>query len=194
MDSLKLYKSFYDRETNRRDILNNSVAIPIGILSGLIAALFFLASDFNYEIKGIFYCLFLGLIIIGAIMLIIAVTYLAKSFTNFIKGHDYSEIAFLHEIELYRSELIVHYKRKEKAEKKFMSYLKSEFIRCADHNAILNDRRSFFIFKTKQYLFIAVIAISLAYIPYGITKYKELNLRPRGIPELLNNKDLTYEH
>ena len=49
MDKLELYKSFYDRENLRRETLNNSVSVPVGILTGLIAAIVFLITSFNYK-------------------------------------------------------------------------------------------------------------------------------------------------
>lgn len=168
MDKLELYKSFYDRENIRRDTLNNSVSIPIGILSGFIAAIVFLITKNAYYINLICTWIFIVLIAISIILIGISIIYLIKSFNNFVKGYNYMEIALLTDIDKYYYELKEYNKKKtEKTETEFRQYLEKEFIKYADINAVINDKRSFDLYKSKQFLFLSIVIIALSCIPFG---------------------------
>jgi len=173
MDKLELYKSFYDRENQRRDTLNNSVSIPIGILSGLIAAVVFLTTRFVYNENLICLWIFLTLTALSILLIVISIIYLIKSFNNFVHGYNYMEIALLTDINSYYIELQdFNKKNAEKTELEFQQYLVNEFIKYADNNAVINDKRSYSLYKSKQFLFFSIVFIALTCIPFGFGVYK----------------------
>ncbi|WP_430815217.1 hypothetical protein [Carboxylicivirga sp. RSCT41] len=172
MNKLEFYKSIYERENLRRDVLNNSVSIPVGILSGLTASIVYLCTSFDYSNGLYLKIFFLSFVTISAIILFISIIYLIKSFNNFHKGYDYREIALLKDIDKYYVELKEQYKKKPpKAERKFIKYMESEYITYADNNTQINDARSYDLYKSKQFLFYTLITIGLTSIPFGISSY-----------------------
>ena len=194
MDKFELYKSFYDRENNRRDTLNNSISIPIGILSGLIAAIVFLTTKFNYKIQILSTWIFFVLTAIAIVMMCFSVVYLVKSFNNFVKGYDYMEIALLKDIEKYYNEL-KEYNEKDpdKTEAEFKEYLQKEFIKYADHNAVINDNRSYSLYKSKQFLFFSIVVIALTSIPFGFGEFHETKDTERESKSIDIDSKLEYK-
>ena len=192
MDKLELYKSFYDRENQRRETLNNSVSIPVGIITGLIAALVFLTTKFNYRDNLIFTWILIILVLLSIILISISIVYLTKSFNNFAKGHNYIEIALLSEIEEYYKELLKYHNNKvDKADHDFQNYLCNEFIKYSDNNAGINDKRSFDLYKSKQFMFFSIIFIALSFIPFGTGIYKvPKKVTKDQIEKIIPNKEI----
>jgi len=192
MDKLELYKSFYDRENQRRESLNNSVSIPVGIITGLIATLVFLITRFNYGDNLLYTWSLIILVLISIILLSISIAYLTKSFNNFAKGHDYIEIALLSDIENYYDELLKYHKNKiDKVDHDFQNYLCAEFIKYADNNARINDKRSFDLYKSKQFMFFSIVFLAFSFIPFGFGNYKTPEKVPNQQIEKINaNKEL----
>jgi hypothetical protein len=171
MKNIDFFKSFYDRENIRRDTLGNSVNIPIAVLTALIAALFFITNKITIEEINIisWHSIFVGLpLILSFSMILITINYLFKSFNNYSSGFNYMEIAFLTELKEYEDELInYHEGDDENVEKAMNEYLSAEFIKYADYNASINDRRSYALFKAKKYLFYSVLAIGITYSAFA---------------------------
>ena len=54
MNKIDFLKEWYYKEDERKDCLNNSLNIPIGILTAILAGLYFIVNKFNYQYEGIF--------------------------------------------------------------------------------------------------------------------------------------------
>lgn len=53
MNQLEFYKEQYFKELETKDSIENSLATPIGITTGLIAGLFYLVTNFEYDFKSL---------------------------------------------------------------------------------------------------------------------------------------------
>ncbi|MGB5988962.1 MAG: hypothetical protein WBG43_04420 [Marinifilaceae bacterium] len=193
MDRLEFYKSLYERENLRRDVLTNSVSIPIGIVSGVVAALVYLTTNYKYIENKLCSCIFFILVIICVIFVLISIFYIARSLNNLVKGHSYRELALPSEMENYYHGLkACNLDDKDKTDEEFSEYLTNEFTTYADHNIKINDSRSLDLYNAKSFLFISVIVIAFASIPYvyGIYKgpKKKINVRIENI-----NNDIEYK-
>lgn len=173
MDRLEFYKSLYEREQLRRETLNNSVSIPIGIISALIAALVYIITNYNYSENIECTCGLFLLVILCVILVFISIYYIARSFNNLLRGNEYKELAIPSKIECYYNELKSYNNNdKEKTDVDFSDYLMKEFIKYADSNTKINDKRSLDLYKSKTFLILAVVVIVFASMPYvyGVCK------------------------
>lgn len=166
MQRFDLYKSIYDRENSRREVLTSSVNIPIGILTAIFTAFTYFVTSFqndNLLINVVFYFL----IILCFISNVISITFLLKSFNRFHKGHEYKELPFVRVMEDYYIELSNHYKKdKELIDPNFENYLISELVEYTDINMRINDQRSLDLFKAKRFIFFSLLGLALICILY----------------------------
>ncbi len=189
VDRLEFYKYYYDRENERREVLNNAVSIPMGVLSALIAAIVFLISNYNFTNVFVTW-VFVIFSLTSTILVAISIYYLIYSFNKFAKGYDYKEIPLLEELHKYDIELKEYHDKPAQAENEFKDNLISEFIKKGDINTKINDNRSFRLFKAKQFLFYSIIAIAITCIPYGINAFNtpKTNMLQQENNAQLNNR------
>lgn len=159
MENIELYKEFYFFEINRKHELNNSVNIPILILSTIVSIHFYL---FNQLMDCC--TLFAGKLFscITTLGMIYSFYYLISSFSNFFKNHKYREIAEM--------KVVYEYEIKNEVNKnEFENYLKEEFANCASHNFIINKQRTEDIAKSKKGIFVCLISTFLFSIIYIVS-------------------------
>lgn len=162
--NLELYKDFYFRENDKKNHLNNSVNVPILIITAIISIHFFL---FSQNLKGDI--LIFGKIIssLNFISTIISLYFLSKSFSNLISTHTYREVPNMGEFRKYEIDLIKEQGKASSAQILFELHLVNEFSKCSAHNYIVNKNRTEDLAKSKITLFISVfltIIFSLVYI------------------------------
>jgi hypothetical protein len=159
MNDLDFYKSIYDRELNRRVRLDDSVSIPIGLISLIIGLIsyFYTNKEFNQIIIKNFSVIIL--ITITLICLAISITYLIKSYNNFLRGFDYPNISYLKEVREFQKVKIPEYNSKVEIEKQlvFEEKLIEKLISITDENTKINDKRSFDIYLAKTFLILSLI-------------------------------------
>jgi len=166
------YKTIYDRECQRRFTLDNSISIPVAVTSGLIAALVFFVSNFDYHYDLVFTIIFVILSLVSTSLLVISIVNLMRSFINFGKGYEYKEIPLLSEIEKHYHELLDYNKDDiNKTEIDFEKFLQTQFIKDADANTKINDNRSFKLYLAKKYLVFTLISLGTLCIPFVIISY-----------------------
>jgi hypothetical protein len=159
MENIELYKEFYFFEINRKYELNNSVNIPVLILSTIVSIHFYLFSQ-----TMDCYILLIGKLLssITVVGMVYSIYYLISSFSNFFNNHSYRELADMKSV--YDYEI-----KNRDNENEFNNYLKVEFANCASHNFIINKRRIEDIAKSKKGIFISIISTFLFSIIYIIS-------------------------
>lgn len=159
MENIELYKEFYFFEINRKYELNNSVNIPVLILSTIVSIHFYLFSQ-----TMDCYILLIGKLLssITVLGMVYSIYYLISSFSNFFNNHSYRELADMKSV--YDYEI-----KNRDNENEFNNYLKVEFANCASHNFIINKRRTEDIAKSKKGIFISIISTFLFSIIYIIS-------------------------
>ncbi|WP_394758836.1 hypothetical protein [Flavobacterium sp.] len=165
MENIELYKEFYFREIDRRYELDNSINIPILIISGIVSIHVFLYSQ---EIPSsillaskilTFLCFGFG---------IFSFYYLLKSFSNFFRNHTYRELASMNSFLKYENSLLEKHETIT-AKKEFDDYLKKEFAECNEHNYKINIGRMENLAKAKSGIFYSLSLTLFSAITYIIS-------------------------
>lgn len=93
MGRYEFYKEAYYQELSRKDVLEDALNIPLGIISAVIAALYYFFSSYDYHLEGglefVLKILFLVLMTGSVLFILSAIYFLAQSYNNGLKGHPY---------------------------------------------------------------------------------------------------------
>jgi hypothetical protein len=173
MDKLDFYINWYNREEERKVSLDNSLNIPIGILTIIFAILFFLLKEFDFwNTTQLYIYLIIFLVGISFISALIVSLYLFKSYHNIFVGYEYKGIPYPSLLLNHEYELINYYESYKDhfpgitGEEKFKEYLINKIVELTDINSFNNDKKSEFLHKAKGYTGISLNALILAFIPF----------------------------
>lgn len=177
MNQEDFYKIQYDKSLLERTEINNSLATPIGILTALLAGLYFCITNFNYNDNLPVVIVFIGIAVISATLLGIAVVYLVLAFADFKKKRDYLSLNDSDQLDQYYKNLIIFYENQpsstlstieSQAKKDFDEYLLAELIRNASNNQRINRIKTALLFQSHKFMIYGLISLSLLIIPFGI--------------------------
>lgn len=184
MKNLNFLIDWYHKENERKDSLNNSLNIPIGILTGLFILFFFLfkefklEKDFNLTLNIIFY-IFLFLAIAAWV---IVVYNLFGSYNNFFKGYTYQAIPYptilekhYEDLELFCEENKDELDENTTPETLYKDQLKDMLSGYLNNNINNNDLKSSFLFTAKKYLIWCFILVLLSCFPFSYNYQKHNN-------------------
>jgi len=136
-NKFEYYKENYYRELNIKSEINNSLSLPIGIISGIIAGMFYLFSNFDFRYAGLLNAIFILFLSLDFIFLIISIYYLIKAYSDFPKGYEYALLPDTNEIDLYETQLKTYYsdnKILDKSKDDVKEYILSQMIMNTGQN------------------------------------------------------------
>src|SRR5690554_4855897 len=126
MNDLDFYKNIYDRELNRRKNLDDSITIPVGIISLLIGLISFFYTNADYKVIIMNDYFILSLFGLSILSMTMSIIFIIKSYNNFLRGFNYPNFAYLRQIRELQTKAIPNYNNKVGLEKQ-MSF-ESELI------------------------------------------------------------------
>jgi len=180
LDKLDILKEWYYKEEERKESLNNSINLQIGILTALIAAMYFLATNFNFDIKFDEKYWFICLLIISALSWIVSIVFLMLAYHAYHYAYFSSPSFIDDEYEIMKPYYNQHKLRLDEDRISIDSLVKVNVENLLKQsikiNVNINDRKSGFIYKSKMCLFISLISLfisSLFYIFNFINTPKE---------------------
>jgi len=198
MDKLQFLIDWYNREEDRKSSVENSLNIPIGILTILFAMHFFLVKEFDFvggqwwEKVTLVVC-----ILISALSSLIAGFFIFKSYHNFPKEYRYRGIPYPSQLLNHEKELIEFYRDNAHhygnilGEDKFKEYLQNKLAEHIDANAFNNDEKYRFLNIAKTSMFISVITLLIAFAPFLINFFSRS--QPPQQVEIVNINILTQK-
>lgn len=185
MDNFEFYKELYFKENERRSEVLNALNIPIAILTALITSLFYIVTNFDYNLEYFLSIIFILLSFISFITLVISIYYLILAFGNFSKSYEYKCIAYTNELYSWQKELIKHFESAEDNEKTandyFKNYLAESFSNHTAYNMSVNDEKYELIYSSKKYLILSIIIIFFNLLPFGFNYFNK-----KGKTEIAN--------
>jgi len=167
MDNLAFFKSIYDRELARRLELNDALNIPIGIIAILTAVLSYIISNLKSCSDPVLFWIILSFTVIAIILSFISIFFLALSYNNIFKGHDYRNLALTKEIRKYQADLEKYNHEVTKNENKidFENILIDKLNYYTDIHILINDFRQIKLYYAKSLIigstFCTLIALLL---------------------------------
>ncbi len=179
----KIAKERYQREHDRKDQINNSLAIPITVVVALIGvAGFFLI---NIPLKVVFvappwvwyvFAVFIISLLWMSYCLIKAVCFFNKVFS----GLDYGYIPTPKVVKDYTEALMEYYEKygemnndeiMKVTEDEVQTLLTDRYCDSTEDNATSNNIKAFFLTKTKRSITMALVALSISVLPFIVIHY-----------------------
>ncbi|MBN9350348.1 MAG: hypothetical protein J0H55_06655 [Chitinophagaceae bacterium] len=204
MDRLNFLTTRYCEENQRQAALNNSLSIPIGILTGLFAITFFMFNSFSYSTESSLFLkyLFSFLLFSSFCSSIIVIYYLFKSYNNLFKSYEYKELPFPKQLNDHYKELenyVIEYKNElepdQNADSLYAQQFQEILINCLDRSIRNNDTKNKFLFLSRKFLLINIILVILTSVPFSIhfVKHKANNnfanvtVLKHNVPNIISN-------
>lgn len=162
-DRYKEYKELYLFELQRRSDLTNSLSIPIGIVSIIAGAVFYIIRQISYPFSGLELpeVIFVS---VSTAFLLVSIYLLFRSYFNYAYGY----IPTAQQLEDWRISLTEYYKRnscanpKSQADTDLTEFLSSKFAKHAHRNTINNDRKSTYLHNANLFIILSLIAVLCA--------------------------------
>lgn len=171
MDRFDFYKELYFREHDRRNEINDSLSQPIGIATGVVAALFYFLTTFDYKINITLAIIFLLLALLTFTFISISIFHLIKSYVNLHIGFDYTYLADTSDLEKFYSALKKYYKSvpgtPDRTDEEFEQYIRDEMIKNTDANQKTNKKKSFHRHMSQRNLVFAFPFLIASLIPFA---------------------------
>ncbi|MCX2480730.1 hypothetical protein OQY15_16610 [Pedobacter sp. MC2016-15] len=177
MDLQAFYKDQYDKSLASKSEINSSLSTHIGILTALVAALYYASTNFDLNDSLILSISFIVFTLLAVAFLSISTYRLIKAFSDFHNGQEYAYLNDTDYLDNYYTDLVTFYSTapdvdRESAEElavnEFNSYLTKELIKNTAINQINNRLKTYHRFKCHQFMIYALIVLSLLVIPFGI--------------------------
>ncbi|WP_022694293.1 hypothetical protein [Ponticaulis koreensis] len=155
MDVTGYFKELHIYELDRRDKILGSVSLPYGLVLIISGAMYGILQKTETPL-AVHHCTLIALTSLTFLFLAIVVAKLFR--VTF--GTAYAYPASAAQLADYLDSLKAHYQEQdsEKAEARFLDFLNSEHIRCAEHNAIANDRRASRLNQSSKWLLFAIFS------------------------------------
>ena len=170
MDNLEFYKEQYYKEIERKNDISNSLATPIGIISALVAGLFYSLTSFNFTLNAILVVVFI-LTLIVILFLSISIFHLIKAFSDIQNGFNYAYLIDTDDLDKYHKELKEYYKQTNTtdiSDEEFKDYVLSELIKSTGINQKNNKSKIKHRYLCHKYMIRAFLTMCILTISFGI--------------------------
>lgn len=213
MDKFQFLNDWYNREEERKVAVENSLNIPIGILTLLFLVQFYLIKEFDYSnCKDWEVICLLMLVIVSCFSSLFSGFFILKSYHNFPDEYKYYAIPYPSQLLSYEDELINFYKQNAASfnniggEEKFQEYLQKKLAELIDRNSFINDEKYRFLNIAKRLLILSIFTIVIAFVPFltntfskpteshqiEMVNLEQLNKRIENIENRLNRNPKKY--
>jgi len=205
MDRFNFTIDWFHKENDRQISLNDSLNIPIGILTGVFALVFYMFTSFSFstEFNSLIEFSFVLFIVLTLLCWIVVVYFLFKSYNNLFNCYEYKGIPFptvLNEqyenLEKYVSANRELLDKETSVDTLYENQLVEMLSEYLNRNIENNDRKSWYLHLAKKFLLGCIISVILCAIPFTIhfclnkevdkVQKVEINNLPK-VPEKLNN-------
>ncbi len=179
MDNFLL--EWYYKEDERKYALDNSLNIPIGILTALIAGIYYVLTKYNYQYENLYLKIsFIILILVTILFWIISIYYILLAYNDLYKGYTYDYLPSTDFVAKEEENLKEYYENNKQyfqennisLQKLVIDNVNKIISNCIINNTYNNDKKSKYLFKSKIHLINCIIIIFLTSILFSINYYQ----------------------
>ena len=109
MEQEAFYKDQYDKTLDRKNEINTSLSTPIGILTALIAGLYFATTNFDFADNKNLSIAFVVVGLLSVFLLGLSIYHLIRAFSDFHNGYDYAYLNDTDVLDNYYKGLVTFY-------------------------------------------------------------------------------------
>jgi len=195
---IELLKSRYDQEATRYKEFENSLSIPITVLTALMAGMYVVGTDEScWKISGFAYTLHVVMLLILGGLIIVTICFLSCVYWGKNRAwHTLPESKTIHEVDVPALTTYVNEIAPDNFELHMIDELKTNtiewYIKCNTENTRINNYRGVKMFYARLFLLASIfggllLLVDVLYIKNGIMskqeqKPKELVKRPDPSP------------
>lgn len=179
MDRLEIYKESYYKELERNDNLEDALNMPLSLVSGMLAVLFFFFTSYDYDGKCGLICrvVFLFLMCVATVFVGITTYFLTMSYNKGLKfkGYPYAYLDSLSVIDTFYDSLIKYRADSggtvTNANEDLEQYLIKNFRDVATINVKLNATRIEYLHRAKMWIVRSLLPIVFSAAFFGYNFY-----------------------
>jgi hypothetical protein len=192
MDKFAFFKDQYYKEIDRKNDITSSFSTPIGIISALVAGIFYSLTTFDFSFHLILSLTFVGLVFASIIFLGLAIFHLIKALSDFHDGFNYAYLNNADELDNYHRQLKEYYKQSniaDTSDTEFDDYVLSELIKSTAINQKNNDKKIYHRFLCNKFMVSTFLVLCVLTIPFGVNfsiKKAKPNIQNISIDSTLN--------
>jgi len=158
MNNYAFYKEQYDKEIDRKLHLDNSINIPIGLITIIVGLIYFILKTYPFGVSDSISLIIKVSMTFEILLLFISAYFLGKVYNNLFKGFRYKLLPFSLELKDYQNKLNEFNKQANENDKEdFENYLINKFIDNSDNNGRINNKRNNNLYIAKTLIFITII-------------------------------------
>lgn len=191
---------WYYKEDDRKYALDNSLNIPIGILTAFAAVIYYLITKYNYESENIYFkMIFIFLVLLAITFWFIIIRFILLSYNDMYKGYTYDYLPCV-DFAQKEEEYLKDYYEEHKTyflennitfEKLLQESIDKIISNCIQTNMYNNDKKANYQYLSKKHLINCIIVIFLAGIFYSINyilheKQEIYNIKIMNQQKILN--------
>jgi hypothetical protein len=173
MNDFEFYLNWYNKEAERKTALENSLNIPIGILSVTFGADFYSLAHYNYS-SSVYLMNILLFTMVGMsfVFSCVATYFLFVSYHGIFKGYIDKAFPFATELRKHKLELIDYYQKQAdnfpgvSGEDKYEEYVITKLTEYIDRNVRNNDKKAEALYRAKGNILRAIVCLVVALIPF----------------------------
>lgn len=194
---LDFYKEMYYFELKRKDTLNSSLGLPIGIVTILAGGVLYYVQNLPALSLDVWTIVFFVTFLLSSICLAAATLFLILALWN----HEYSYLPTSSEIEVYRKALVQYYEQNPTVipglEEDFHSFLCSQLCKHVEQNTRSNDSKSGYLHDGLGWVIGAIVFLAVSIGPFykiqpaekRVQKVEVLNFTPSKEGKVMSEKD-----
>jgi hypothetical protein len=173
MNDFEFYLNWYNKEAERKTALENSLNIPIGILTVTFGADYYLMVHYNFTSSScILTSLLATMIGVSFVFSCIATYYLFVSYHGIFKGYLDKAFPFATELRKHKLDLIDYYQKQTanfpgiSGEDKYEEYVIAKLTEYIDRNVRNNDKKAEALYRAKGHILRAIVCLVVALVPF----------------------------
>jgi hypothetical protein len=177
IDLREFYKDYYDKTLEWKDEINNSLSMPIGIITALIAALFYVLTNFDFQFSRSISIAFVSIALTVVFLIGCSVYHLIRTLSDFHDGYSYAYIDNTDVLHQYYESLVQYYialpgnteaSSIKHAKTKFSDHITQRLINCAYINQNNNNAKNLRRYKCHRFIIYSIIALCLLNIVFYV--------------------------
>ena len=191
MNLYDFYKEQYQKSLDGKNEINSSLSTPIGILTTLAGAFFYLVSNFGYFKQHFLTFAFIVLALGTFYLLGRCIFHIFKCLSDFHQGYEYAYLPDVEVIEQYHKDLKEYYNELDLFNTNdladdFERYIITELVKNASINQKNNKSKLYERFNCYKYLIYTSVCLILLMVPYGINFVMDKNAEKTQNVKIIN--------
>lgn len=167
-DRYEFFKRLHEKEFERKDKIEENLTLPITIIVGVVAFIYFLINEFDFKFDSQLKLYFKPLIFTGGSLLLLSIVFTIIVYLS----RQYRAEPYADKLDNYRQELLQYWIQVDPAnaetmtKEDFLKYITDLYVSQTTNNTLANDARTKWVTRIKLALMLSVSSLILSLVPF----------------------------